>query len=123
MTESASSISGPLEWQPINRSIHVHEEDMVWGTFTYLKANGKNVKQRYETSAATLYFLRGTGKMAINDASVEYHDGKWFEIPRDTEDLIFPDTDTLVLTIRKPTRASIDTAENTVSARNALHTT
>ena len=105
MLESAAKIS--VEHLPGNRSLHVHKDDTALFTFTRVQADDKNVEHRFEASAATVCFIRGTGKIAINDRVVEY-DGKWFEIPRKIEYQIFPETDTLMLTIQKPTRDSID---------------
>jgi hypothetical protein len=104
MFESAIKIG--VEHLPGNRSFHVHKDDTVFFTFTPVQANDKNVEYRFETSTATLCFIRGTGKIAINDSLVEYG-RKWFEIPGKIEYQIFPETDTLMLTIRKPTIASI----------------
>ena len=104
MFESATRIS--VEHLPGNRSFHVHKSDAALFTFTRVKVDDKNVEHRFETSAATLCFIRGTGKIAINDGVVEYG-GKWFEIPRKIEYQIFPETDTLILTIRKPEIHSI----------------
>ena len=90
-----------------NRSFHVHQDDTALFTFTRVQANDKNVEHRFETSAATLCFIRGTGKIAINDKVVEYG-GKWFEIPSKIEYQIFPETDTLMLTIQKPTSDTVE---------------
>ncbi|MGB8061646.1 MAG: hypothetical protein WCF26_07115 [Candidatus Sulfotelmatobacter sp.] len=105
MPESGAKIS--VEQLPGTRRFHVHKDDSALGTFTYIRANDKNVEHRFETSAATLYFIGGTGKIAINDSFVEYG-GKWFEIPGKIEYQIFPETDTLMLTIQKPTKDTID---------------
>ena len=105
MFESATRIS--VEHLPRNRSFHVHKDDTSFFTFTRVQASDKNVEHRFETSAATLCFIRGTGKIAINDSFVEYG-GKWFEIPGKIEYQIFPETDTLMLTIQRPTKDSID---------------
>jgi hypothetical protein len=98
MPESAAKIS--VEQLP-NRTIHVHKDDFALGALTYIKPNEKSVEYLCETSAATLCFIRGTGKIAINGALVEYS-GKWFEIPRFVEYQIVPETDTVMLTILKP---------------------
>jgi hypothetical protein len=105
MFESATRFS--VEHLPGNRSFHVHKDDTALFTFTRVQANDKNVEHRFETSAATLCFIGGTGKIAINDTIVEYG-GKWFEIPSKIEYQIFPETDTLMLTIQKPTTDSVD---------------
>lgn len=105
MFESATKIS--VEHLPGNRSFHVHKDDTALFTFSRIQADDKNVEHRFETSDATVFFIRGTGNIAMNDGVVEYG-GKWFEIPRKTEYQIFPETDTLVLTIQKPTRDAID---------------
>jgi hypothetical protein len=105
MFESATKFS--VEHLPGNRSFHVHKDDTALFTFTRVQANDQKVEHRFETSAATLCFIRGTGKIAINDRVVEYG-GKWFEIPSKIEYQIFPETDTLMLAIRKPTSDSVD---------------
>jgi len=105
MFESATKIG--VEHLPGNRSFHVHKRDTALFTFTRVKVDEKNVEYRFETSAATVFFIRGTGRIAINDGVVEYG-GKWFEIPRKIEYQIFPETDTLILTIRKPEAHPID---------------
>lgn len=110
MFESATKIS--VEHLPGNRNFHVHKDDTAFFTFTRVKANDKNVEHRFETSAATLCFIRGTGKIAISDSFVEYG-GKWFEIPGKIEYQIFPEADTLMLTIQKPTMDSIDMDDTT----------
>ena len=79
----------------------MHKDDSAFGNFTYIKPQGKSVEYRFETSAATLCFIRGTGKIAINGTQVEY-DRKWFEIPQFVEYQILPATDTVMLTILKP---------------------
>ena len=100
MTESGTKFS--VQQLSGNRRIHVHKDDFALGALTYIKPNEKSVEYRYETSAATLCFIRGTGKIAINGALVEYS-GKWFEIPRFVEYQILPESDTVMLTILKPT--------------------
>jgi hypothetical protein len=104
MFESANGIS--VQHLLKNRSFHIRKDDTAFCTFTRVQA-GENVEHRFETSAATLCFVRGTGKIAINDRVVEYG-GKWFEIPRKMEYQIYPETDTLMLTLQKPTRDSIN---------------
>ena len=101
MFESAPNIG--VEHLARNRGFHVHNDDTAFFTFTRVQAGNKKVEHGFETSAATLCFIRGTGKIAIKDRVVEYG-GKWFEIPRKTEYQIFPETDTLMLTLQKPTR-------------------
>ena len=64
MTESGTKFS--LEQLPGNRRTHVHKDDFALGALTYIKPNEKSVEYRYESSAATLCFIRGTGKIAIN---------------------------------------------------------
>jgi hypothetical protein len=110
MFESATKIS--VEHLPGNRSFHVHKKDTALFTFTRVKVDDKKVEHRFETSAATVFFVRGTGRIAINNGVVEYG-GKWFEIPRKIEYQIFPETDTLILTIRKPEIHSIDMDDTT----------
>jgi len=72
---------------------------MTLGNLTYTNAN--NIEHRYEPSAATLYFIRGAGKIAINGTLMEY-DSKWFEIPPLVEYQILAETDTVMLSIPKP---------------------
>jgi hypothetical protein len=98
MPESAAKIS--LE-QLSSRTIHVHKDDSAFGSFSHIRANDENVEHRFEASAATLCFIRGEGKIAINGTLVEYS-SKWFEIPRFVEYQILPETDTVMLTILKP---------------------
>jgi len=99
MSASAARIS--VEQLSRNRSFHFHKDDVELGSLTYLKAEDRLVEHRYEDSAVTLCFVRGTGKIAIDGSLVEYG-GKWFEIPCRVEYQIFPETDTLMLTIHKP---------------------
>ena len=100
MTESGTKFS--VEQLPRNRSIHVYKDDLALGTLSYIKPNEKSVEYFYETSAATLCFIRGTGNISINGTLVEYS-SKWFEIPRFVEYQILPESDTVMLTILKPT--------------------
>jgi hypothetical protein len=99
MPESATKIR--VEHLSRDRSFHVHKDDSAFGDFTYIKPQGKTVEYRFETSAATLCFIRGTGKIALHDRLVEYG-RKWFEIPQFVEYQILPETDTVMLTILKP---------------------
>jgi mannose-6-phosphate isomerase-like protein (cupin superfamily) len=99
MTESGIKIS--VEQLPGNRRFHVHKDDFGLGILTYIKPNEKSVEYRYETSAATLCFIRGEGKIAINGTLVEYS-GKRFEIPCFVEYQILPESDTVMLTLLKP---------------------
>jgi hypothetical protein len=100
MPESATKIS--VEHLAGNRCLHVHKNDSAFADFTHIKPQGKSVEYRFETSAATLCFIRGTGKIAINGSLAEYN-RKWFEIPKSVEYQILPETDTVMLTILKPT--------------------
>ena len=100
MTQSGTKIS--VEQLPGNRRFHLYKDDFALGDLTYIKPNEKSVEYRYETSAATLCFIRGTGNISINGTLVEYS-SKWFEIPRFVEYQIFPESDTVMLTILKPT--------------------
>lgn len=99
MTETGATFT--VEHLAGNRSFHVHKDNSAFGNLDYLKPQGKNLECRLETSAATLCFIRGTGKIAINGSLMEY-DRKWFEIPQFVEYQILPDTDTVMLTILKP---------------------
>ena len=101
MSKSATKIS--VEELSRDRSFHVVRDDTALFRFTHINANDNNVERRYETSAATLFFVRGTGKIAINGSLVEYGQ-KWFEIPGSVEYQIFPETDTVMLTIAEPTQ-------------------
>ncbi|MGB8114267.1 MAG: hypothetical protein WCF22_10860 [Candidatus Sulfotelmatobacter sp.] len=96
-----------------NRGFHFHKDDAGVGTLTYIKAEDRIVEHWYEDSAVTLCFVRGSGKIAIDGSLVEYG-GKWFEIPRRVEYQIFPETDTLMLTIQKPTAGLGEAAEPTI---------
>jgi hypothetical protein len=113
MIESGSKIS--VEQLPGNRKFHVHKDDFVLGTFTHIKPNDKSVEYRYETSAATLCFIHGTGKLAINGTLVEYT-GKWFEIPPFVEYQLLPETDTVMLTILSPVE---DADRDSISRRDS----
>jgi hypothetical protein len=108
MPESTIKIS--VEELSRDRSFHVHKDDSTLFSFTRIHASDENVEHRFAACAATLCFLRGTGKIAINDSLVEYG-GKWFEIPRWIDYQIFPETDTVMLTIQRPTRDSIEMDE------------
>lgn len=98
MTESATKFS--VEQLPRNRSIHVYKDDLSLGTLSYIKPNEKSLEFVYETSAATLCFIRRTGNISINGT---LDSSKWFEIPRFVEYQILPESDTVMLTILKPT--------------------
>jgi hypothetical protein len=108
MPESATKISA--EHLAGNRSLHAHKDDLAFSNFTYIKPQGKSVEYRFETSAATVCFVHGTGKIAINGSLVEY-DRKWFEIPQFVKYQILAETDTVMLTILKPIE---DTDGNTL---------
>ena len=97
--ESDTKIS--VEHLPGNRSFHVHKDDSALGNLSYINAEDKGVEHRFEPFATTLCFIRGAGKIAINGSLVQY-DRKWFEIPRLVEYQIFPETDTVMLSIPKP---------------------
>jgi mannose-6-phosphate isomerase-like protein (cupin superfamily) len=103
--ESTTKASGATRQLAAGPDVGVRDYDPALGTLKYLSARKKSVALRSETSA-TLCFIRGTGKMAVRDASVEYRDGKWFEIPGMSAYQIFPETDTVLLTIQKDGRAS-----------------
>lgn len=96
-----SRVAGQLASGP---DVGVRDDDTAPGTLTCLSARKKSVTLLSDSST-TLCFVRGTGKIAVRDASVEYRDGKWFEIPCMTAYQIFPNTDTVLLTIQKPGRA------------------
>lgn len=113
MHESAAKMT--IEHLEGNRSLHVHKDDSAFFSFTSLRTND-HVEHRFEASAATLCFIRGTGKIAIHDRLVEYG-GKWFDIPLRTEYQIFPETDTVMLAIQKPTATLVD-ADNGHNRRN-----
>jgi hypothetical protein len=100
MTESRIKFS--VERLPRSRRIHVYKDDFALGALTYIKPNEKSVDYLSETSAATLCFIRGTGKISINGTLVEYS-SKWFEIQRFVEYQILPESDTVMLTVLKPT--------------------
>jgi mannose-6-phosphate isomerase-like protein (cupin superfamily) len=82
-----------------NYTVEDDNRDSGAGTLTYLEAD-KPVDRRCD-SPAVLCFIRGEGKMAMNDTSAEYRDGKWFDIPGKTAYQIIPDIDTVMLTIEK----------------------
>jgi mannose-6-phosphate isomerase-like protein (cupin superfamily) len=109
MIES-TKVSSPVEQLAVSRKAAVHDDDTSLGTLAYLNAKGKTGAHRC-VSSATLCFIRGTGRIAINNTSLAYHDGKWFEVPSGTTYRIFPDTDTVMLTIQKSTGTSVDARE------------
>lgn len=88
----------------------VHDDENSLGRLVYLNAKGTTGMRQCE-NCTTLCFIRGTGRIAIKDASVAYHDGKWFEIPGGTSYQIFPDTNTVVLTIQNSSRLPVDVNE------------
>ncbi len=114
MREAANKIT--VQRLPRRQNLHVYRDEMPFGNFTFMNANNGNVEHRYEPSAAMLYFIRGTGKIAINGSLMEY-DGKWFEIPSLVEYQILPETDTVMLTIPKP----IEDADSFWSDIDDLH--
>lgn len=105
MHESAAKMT--VEYLAGKRSLHVHKDDSAFFSFTRIKADDAKVEHRFEASAATLCFIRGTGKIVIHDSLFEYG-GKWFDIPLTTEYQIFPETDTVMLAIQKPTGAFVE---------------
>jgi hypothetical protein len=105
MIESTTKMSRAVGQSAAGRDGAVHEDDATLGDLTCLSARKKTIALRSDTSA-TLCFIRGTGKMTVRDASVDYHDGEWFEITGLTAYQIFPDTVTVLLTIQKPGTAS-----------------
>ncbi len=111
MSLSGSRIS--VERLARNRSFHLHKDDGALGTLTYIEAEDRIVEHGFGDSAVTMCFVRGSGKIAIDGSLVEYG-GKWFEIPRRVEYQIFPETDTLMLTIQKPTPGPGEAAETTI---------
>src|ERR1700727_3121717 len=68
MFESATKIS--IEHLLGNRSFPVHKDDTWLYTFTRIQGDDKNVEHRFETSAATICFIRGNGKIAINSGVI-----------------------------------------------------
>lgn len=98
MNETTTKTSRATRQLSAGRDARVCDDDPAMGTLKYLSARNKSVALRSDTSA-TLCFIRGSGKMAVRDASIEYHDGKWFEIPDMTEYRIFPEADTVLLTV------------------------
>lgn len=91
------------------RSDKVHEYDMVLGIFdntsynlTFMDAADKNVMHHHEHYDAKLCFIQGKGKVLINDKYVEYDQGSFFNVPKNTVHQILPETDTLMLTIQNP---------------------
>jgi mannose-6-phosphate isomerase-like protein (cupin superfamily) len=109
MTKSMVKIEVDEHRRP-SRRLDVHDDDAEFGSLAYVKANSPAF--RYRSAAVTLCLLRGKGKIKINDSSVEYHEGKWIEIPRKSEYEILPETDTVMLELAKPTRTFGDSAEN-----------
>lgn len=99
MREAANKIT--VEKLTGRQNLHIYQDEMALGSLTYINADDNNIEHRYEPSATTLYFIRGTGKIAINGSLMEY-DGKWFEIPCLVEYQILPESDTVTLSIPKP---------------------
>ena len=96
-----------------NRRFDIYGEYLAQATFRYIKATDKPAEYRDETCAVTLCFVRGTGKIAINGNRVEYS-RRWFEIPRRMDYQVFPETDTVMLTLEKPTSSVVDTKADPV---------
>ncbi len=99
MREAANKIT--VEKLPGRQNLQIDQDEMAFGNLTYINANDNNIEHRNEPCAATLYFIRGSGKIAINGSLMEY-DSKWFEIPPLIEYQILPETDTVMLSIPKP---------------------
>lgn len=99
MSEAANKIT--VERLPGRQNLHIYQDEMALGDLTFINAGDENIEHRYEPSAVTLCFIRGTGRIAI-DGSLMTYDRKWFEIPRMVEYQIFPETDTVMLSIPKP---------------------
>jgi hypothetical protein len=112
MTESMAKIRLAERQRPSHR-FNVRDDDAEFGSLAYVMA--KSSAFRYQSAAVTLCLLRGKGKIKINDSSVEYHEGKWIEIPLKSEYEILPETDTVMLELAKPARAFDDAAENPVA--------
>lgn len=109
MIES-TKVSSPVEQLTVSRKAAVHDDDASLGTLAYLNSKVETGAHRCVNSA-TLCFIRGTGRIAMNNTSLAYHDGKWFEIPGGTTYRIFPDADTVMLTIQKSAGTSVDARE------------
>lgn len=90
--------------------LRVDGDDHSPATLRQIKAVDAHAENCHETSV-TLCFVRGTGRIALNGQRVEYG-GKWFEIPRGMQYSVFPETDTVVLTLQKPIRYDFDTKED-----------
>jgi len=82
MIES-TKVTGPVEQLAASRKAAIHDDDTSLGTLAYLNAKVKTGAHRCESSA-TLCFIRGSGRIAVNNTSLAYYDGKWFEIPGGT---------------------------------------
>jgi hypothetical protein len=93
------------------RCLHTDTEDLSLATLRLLRTTDKHAEYRHETFAVTLCFVRGTGGIAFNGNRVEYG-GKWFEIQPGMDYEIFPETDTVMLTLQKPTSHDFDTNED-----------
>jgi len=117
MTRSMVKI-GVVEHQRPSHRLDVHDNDAEFGSLAYVMA--KSAAFRYRSAAVTLCLLRGTGEIKINDISVDYHEGKWIEIPSKSEYELLPETDTVMLELAKPTRAFGDSAENPVASINPM---
>jgi hypothetical protein len=99
MRESVNKIT--VERLSGRKNLHVYQDEMALGNLTYINTDDNDIEHRYEPSATTLYFIRGTGKILINGSLMEY-DSEWFEIPCLVECQILPETDTVMLSIPKP---------------------
>ena len=84
-----------------NRNFCATNDDPALGILVCIKAENHSVGYPYKSSAGSLCFVRGTGKIAINGILVDYA-GKWFDIPRQMGYEIIPKTDTVFLAIQKP---------------------
>jgi len=103
MIVSSSKMSRTVRQPAAIRDVGVRDDDTATATLRCFGATEKNIALRSD-APATLCFIRGTGKMVVRDALVEYRDGEWIEISDMTAFHIFPATDTVLLTIRKPER-------------------
>jgi hypothetical protein len=112
MTGSIAKIRIAERQRPIHRT-DVQDDDAESGSFAYMMA--KSSVRRYRSAAVTLCLLRGAGTIKINKRSIEYHEGKWIEIPDKSEYEILPEADTVMLELPKRTRAFGDAADTPVS--------
>lgn len=87
----------------------VHEYNVCLGVFdnigynlTYMVSGDRNVKHHHQNYDATLCFIYGDGRVLVGDKYVTYNKGSCFKVPKTVVHQIFPDTETLMVTLQNP---------------------